>query len=1304
MKHFLFKANLLLLSFIWVFSTSNAQPVAGSMAGTPSVSPSGAFIYSIPLALLPGIKDLAPQLAITYNSQAGNGVLGMGWNIAGLSAISRIPSDIHHNGGVNPVGFVNDIYALDGSRLSQTTPGNFETYSKSFSRITSVGSSGSGPDHFIVENNDGMVYEYGNSLNSKFVVPGSAIAAGEVHTWALNTVRDRKGNYISFIYANDLITGENTIAQILYGGNNVTFAAASEEVNFIYTTRTDANFGYVGGGKIRANYKLDQVEIKHAGTLEHRYVMGYTAAPTAPDFYTHLETVTEFGRGGSFLPETKFIYGSTALPSTTGTTNLFHDFGFVPSVGDFNGDGFSDIYHVRTIQPGHPLALPIPSSHPYYRMYTNNHSDNFSMLGDGLLPAVSSVAGFYAGSPASRTIKVDFNGDGKDDLITISYNTTDYLVYLNLANATGTDLDMPILLYHSTPALATITFPEIKVVIGDFVGNGKKQLMIFEPFMGIGLWGPATPYMGSLVGDGFVLGLPAFTFYGAMDDCVAIDADGDGRDEIFATMAGLGAGCRTYSISMPCGPSGTPTSGIMSLTMTGASLLLTRDDVFHYGDFNGDGKTDILTWKPISGGPSGQWFIDYSTGDASFDRQSLAAVPLQTIFDPGATPADHNYIIADYNGDGKDDIFQMSGTGFTVLYSKGNNTFTTEIVSPSPTSPDERLYSVGDFNGDGQADLLFMSPLSGVPATIYYFRKNEQKHLIKQIEKNDNLLAANGQTITVSYLPLAQDYSYMHNTATIGYPFSEIVSGGMKVAKSLINNRTLHHQEFYYRGCVAHRTGLGFRGFEGVMVQGAYPLRQSWQEYDQTTFQTVVPKEITVATCGACSFTTFVSMWPPLFSTLLTKKQFIYHEDALSGGIHIVYPWEETSEDYVNNLHSKTTYTYLGGGGSYPSLHNYGKPDKITTDIGYGREISEQVFTYSTGAPQFYNKDNPATVTTTNNRAGSTAYNRAISYSYNPAGLVANMKTDPGTPHENSITYNYDAWGNVTSEASIVAGTASVTNTYAYSADHRFQTQKTNTLGHTESYTHDAWGNVLTATNINGVVTTNTYDGFNRLITSINSATPTITATTAYHWANALGECPTGIFSLAIEKTVTGITDSDLEFYDYSGKVRRSVSNGFDGTRIFSDAEYNPDGTISAAYLPRYLSTAPESTAYTYDVMGRLESEVSPVTGTTNYSYAPISLSTAWALAGMRINAVNTLTTRSKETTTDASGKTVEITDCGISTVKKQYNSNGNISETIANGILTLYNYDAYGNLDNELAPNKNYTDYAYGQPKPDGI
>src|SRR5258708_413257 len=92
--------------------------VAGFPPGSFSVSPSGAATYTIPIQVPPGIAGMEPKLALTYNSQGGNGLVGMGWALSGLSVVHRCPRTIAQDGVRGGINYdANDRFCLDGQRL-----------------------------------------------------------------------------------------------------------------------------------------------------------------------------------------------------------------------------------------------------------------------------------------------------------------------------------------------------------------------------------------------------------------------------------------------------------------------------------------------------------------------------------------------------------------------------------------------------------------------------------------------------------------------------------------------------------------------------------------------------------------------------------------------------------------------------------------------------------------------------------------------------------------------------------------------------------------------------------------------------------------------------------------------------------------------------------------------------------------------------------------------------------------------------------------------------------------------------------
>ena len=76
--------NSLLFSFLFILFTTYSIHAA-------EVLPDGSLSHTIEIKLPGSSVKLAPQLFISYNSNAGNGIAGVGFALGGLSAIERDP-------------------------------------------------------------------------------------------------------------------------------------------------------------------------------------------------------------------------------------------------------------------------------------------------------------------------------------------------------------------------------------------------------------------------------------------------------------------------------------------------------------------------------------------------------------------------------------------------------------------------------------------------------------------------------------------------------------------------------------------------------------------------------------------------------------------------------------------------------------------------------------------------------------------------------------------------------------------------------------------------------------------------------------------------------------------------------------------------------------------------------------------------------------------------------------------------------------------------------------------------------------
>src|SRR5690554_883481 len=78
-------------------SRTGNSPEVGYTEGQLNVSLSGSANYTIPIAVPSGINSVQPEISINYSSQSGNGMAGWGWNIGGVSKITKIGTTLHHD-------------------------------------------------------------------------------------------------------------------------------------------------------------------------------------------------------------------------------------------------------------------------------------------------------------------------------------------------------------------------------------------------------------------------------------------------------------------------------------------------------------------------------------------------------------------------------------------------------------------------------------------------------------------------------------------------------------------------------------------------------------------------------------------------------------------------------------------------------------------------------------------------------------------------------------------------------------------------------------------------------------------------------------------------------------------------------------------------------------------------------------------------------------------------------------------------------------------------------------------------------
>ena len=322
-----------------------------TLIAPPDVSQKGEANITYPIKIPVGRKGMQPQLSLQYNSDAGNGWLGIGWNIN----TPAITIETRWGTPIFDQQHESEIYVLNGAQLMypkiQNNDGDYvdwipnrhydassseEIYSTvnrerisgaiftprkqgSFSKIERLGSNPSNY-YWKVTTSDGTIYWYGGKTGVVFNAVVKDAQSNIVH-WALYQVEDVYGNNIKYHYTNTTtsgFTGPNAnlnggkkfrIANIYYTGYNdstgayrIQFLSNGSTTNFREDPIIDARLGV----KQVETGVLEQIRVLESGNLIRRYRLLYGESV----FYkSRLDAIVEYdGSGQEFYRHTFDYY------------------------------------------------------------------------------------------------------------------------------------------------------------------------------------------------------------------------------------------------------------------------------------------------------------------------------------------------------------------------------------------------------------------------------------------------------------------------------------------------------------------------------------------------------------------------------------------------------------------------------------------------------------------------------------------------------------------------------------------------------------------------------------------------------------------------------------------------------------------------------------------------------------------------------------------------------------------------------------------------------------------------------------
>lgn len=716
---------------------------AGYTMGSFGVSEGGQASYSIPIQTAPGTGGVQPTLALIFSSSGGNSILGKDWTVSGFSAISRSGQTKAQDGAQRAVKVDSlDTYSLDGERIFNVGGGvygangtEYRTEQNNFSRIISYGNYLDCPTNFTVWTKSGLIYEYGNTGDSRIEAAGST----KIMFWCLNKITDTKGNYMTFTYGES--NGEYYPLQINYTGNAAAGLAPYASVEFVYkTSRVDNTERYVNGFKIPQTKLLDKIVAKYGATTVREYRFTYNNG-TFNDV-SLLASVQECGKNGACLDpvtfhwsvENKLSFTPDPLPNdvlpnlyTYSNNNGIQTISSQSYLtnGDINGDGKTDI-------------LRIDPTNGYNRWYINDGQGtdfSFSNSYDNLIVTeeLKNTQTAIAYKDCYRTANADpnpnqitvndVNADGYSDVVVTKFKFSGTCP--GSASLMGMDCALSAICSNCPPCNNAIVlgpyYTELNILANQ--KNNQFQKKGLSDSLNLSKYDSIVKDLGYLAFTNGTLDtavsknrLKVQTKFGRL---ISSDFNGDGKSDFFIDKYNKGLNANNYSdntkysiliykedalgkyypqiVKVPFGLITTDTSSnytLIPINFDDDNL----PDLFYYNKTDGTNFVYLNKWNGTS--------LSFSAG-----------TPLITA---AAITGGSGLSYGDFNADGNTDIlwYDNSNGAIKFFVNHANLSFiqqTTGLVPPAAidiTGANTSL-SVRDFNSDGYADLYWYRPNDG---------------------------------------------------------------------------------------------------------------------------------------------------------------------------------------------------------------------------------------------------------------------------------------------------------------------------------------------------------------------------------------------------------------------------------------------------------------------------------------------------------------------------------------------------------------------------------------------------------------
>lgn len=1322
-------STFLLVAFIC--NVINAQINFTDTKGELTVNGMGAADYKIPMALPPGIKDVAPQIAITYNSSGNNGIAGYGWNIVGVSSISRISTRIDLDGYIDGVDFdSNDQFSLDGQRLTSDgrtdNTGAYIYYTENYSNlkirstgsVTYPGASGSGPEKFEITFPDGTQAFYGTTSNSR-----------GVSEWLINKWIDPQGNTIEYEY---LSNNNVTYIKNIKWSKNATIGTNGYEnlMEFHYKTRSRPEKAYLHGIALINNWILDRIEVKTGGELFRKYQLTHTENELK---YQNLTKVQEFN--GNDEPANPIVFGYDITPSIN-SVNIQTDWfqtdisanPFIQFSGDFDGDGRIDAVIDQKLYRNFFNTIGGSSSVTNFNLSVivpNTIKSPINTLENGKMIQAQTLVSYSTSGGSGNDISIKENHklflkpnklNTNNNLFENLYTRTVSYPYMN-----EHDVDSNPPYCNNSGIVRYVSSPSVKFIEGDFNGDGISEFIALgrysiEKLVGeddgpgpppmqfcqveLDRYEDIPPYyidMNPLKNDNDSSIELSYLFpftYDDFDKIRVLDFDGNGTQDIMKIDDNGYFYIITYDSN---------SSYIFPVIASGQIPEYKKSnetDLLLIGDFNGDSKTDFLVPQAKN---NSNWSLYFSKGNG-LEKTNVNLEEYVKTFQGDIHAYSYHYYTIDINGDGKSDIVRVklethkkSWTindtdsyyevkAFTNLVNNGLIEFPQTYLYNSGNSerPHPGTPIVGNFKSpSANYELLIMKDecipgpgcVNHTQLVKFDFKKNQSQDmsLIEVNEVNGNILT---EIIYNKLEPNANNGdlgdvngNYFSSNQEI-YPFVEIkqLPNSNIVTKLKVTSMgQSKERDFKYFGLTSHSHGWGILGFK-IMAQSSWYTSGINSKIWQVNHSA---PSLRGAPIGNWSFSgnNLNLITNPIDNQLLSKNTYWYINQSLSQNRYVTIPYQQVENDFLTGVTTTTNSEYDSYWNLKKSIVQRG--GTYTTDFTYANNPNGVGANYYVGR-------------LTRKNYTSNAYGdiRTSEEKFTFSGNQIIKKESKGH-NTDYITENfqYDGYGNVTQITTTAPGVASRTILNEYESSGRFVKKKTDIDGFITNLTYNNLGQVSTHTNHLNQTITSSYDKWGKLLQTIQSGVSVAPIITNY----AYNRQTNGNWDVSSNSFET--KSYEKNYFDVLGRQVKNRIKGFaNNTYISTSTEYDFLGRVKRVSEPYFdnseNSNPTQWNSTTYDYLSRPINQTAFTGKTTTISYNGLSATTSE-------------NGKTKTITKDAIGNVISVNDNGQTLTYNYYADNSLKSTSYGNHTVSI-GIDGWGRKISLLDPSISTIPYTY--------